>query len=218
MKSPYTFKHIAPSNNSDEHQGAIFLLHGLGSNEEDLLQLVEEFKGQCHIFSLRGPITHSPGYAFYTFEEEGKPNREVFDKMITFTQSFILEAIEEYHLNIKKIFLVGFNQGAAVVETLTLTLGNLITGTVALSGFLPDFVMNEYKKAPLDRTKIFISHGEYDYDFPIQWGEKSKNYFDEMGVQVTFKTYPDGHGVTPQNLKDMVAFIAENLADEETVN
>lgn len=214
MKSPYTFKHIAPTNNSGEHQGAIFLFHGLGSNEEDLLQLVEEFKGQCHIFSLRGPITHSPGFAFYTFEEEGKPTREVFDKMITFTQSFILEAIEQFHLDINKIFLVGFNQGAAVVETLTLTLGNLITGTVALSGYLPDFVINEYKKVPLERTKVFISHGEYDYDFPIQWGENSKNYFEEIGVQVTYKTYPDGHGVTPQNLKDMVEFIAENLVDE----
>ncbi|MDI7742282.1 esterase [Lysinibacillus fusiformis] len=212
MKSPYTYKHIAPNNNTDEHQPAIFLLHGLGSNEEDLLQLVEEFKGQCHIFSLRGPITHSPGFAFYTFEEEGKPTREVFDKVITFTQSFILEAIEEFRLDINKIFLVGFNQGAAVVETLTLTLGNLIHATVALSGYLPQFVINEYKKAPLDRTKIFISHGEYDYDFPIQWGETSKKYFEELGVQVTYKTYPDGHGVTPQNLKDMVTFIAQNLA------
>ncbi|QCR32888.1 alpha/beta hydrolase [Lysinibacillus sp. SGAir0095] len=216
MKSPYTFKHISPSNTSNELEGAIFLFHGLGSNEEDLLQLVEEFKGQCHIFSLRGPIKHSPGFAFYTFEEEGKPTREVFDKVITFSQSFILEAIEEYQLNIQKIFLIGFNQGAAIVETLTLTLGNLIKGTVALSGYLPEFVINEYKKAPLDKTEIFISHGEYDYDFPIQWGENSKNYFEEIGVQVTYKTYPDGHGVTPQNLKDLVTFIAGNLAD--TVN
>ncbi|MFC7684679.1 alpha/beta hydrolase [Ureibacillus sp. GCM10028918] len=213
MKSPYTFKHIPTSKTNDELHPAIFLFHGLGSNEEDLLQLVEEFKGHCHIFSLRGPITHSPGFAFYTFEEEGKPTREVFDKMITFSQSFILEAIEQFHLDSNKIFLIGFNQGAAVVETLTLTLGNLINGTVALSGYLPDFVMNEYKKAPLDKTKIFISHGEYDYDFPIQWGENSKDYFEELGVQVTFKTYPDGHGVTPENLKDMVEFIAQNLGD-----
>ncbi|KGR74572.1 alpha/beta hydrolase [Ureibacillus sinduriensis] len=218
MKSPYTFKHIAPLNNSDELQPALFLFHGLGSNENDLLQLVQDFKGQCHIFSMRGPITHSPGFAFYTFEEEGKPIREVFDKMITFSQSFILEAIEQFNLDINKIFLIGFNQGAAVVETLTLTLGNLIKASVALSGYLPEFVMNEYKKAPLDRTKIFISHGEYDYDFPIQWAQSSKEYFKEIGVQVTFKTYPDGHGVTPENLGDMVGFIAENLADTDELN
>lgn len=218
MKSPYTFKYIAPQSNDGAHQPAIFLLHGLGSNEEDLIQLVEEFKGQCHIFSLRGPITHSPGFAFYTFEEEGKPIRDVYDKMITFTQSFILEAIDQYQLDVGKIYLLGFNQGAAVVETLTLTLGNLIRGTVALSGYLPDFVMNEYKKAPLDRTKIFISHGEYDYVYPIQWGQSSKEYFDEIGVNVIYKTYPDGHGVNPENLRDLVAFIAEDLAEGKKIN
>lgn len=66
------------------------------------LQLVEEFKDQCHIFSLRGPITHPPGYAFYTFEEEGKPTREVFDKVIVFTQSFIMEAIKTFNLDNEK--------------------------------------------------------------------------------------------------------------------
>lgn len=213
MNSPYTFKHIAPTNNNGEKHPAIFLFHGLGSNEEDLVQLVQHFKGNCHIFSLRGPITHSPGYAFYTFEEEGKPNREVFDKMISFTKSFILEAIEHYQLNIEKIYLIGFNQGAVVAETLSLVLGNIIRGTVALSGFLPDFVMTEYKKAPLDKTKVFISHGEYDFVYPIQWGEQSKKYFLEQDVQVTYKTYPDGHGVTEENLRDLVEFIVQDLAD-----
>ncbi len=213
MNSPYTFKHIPPTMNNDEKHPAIFLFHGLGSNEEDLLQLVEEFKGQCHIFSLRGPITHTPGYAFYTFEEEGKPTREVFDKMIIFTQSFIVEAIETFNLNSEKIFLVGFNQGAVVAETLSIIMGPMIRGTVALSGFLPDFVIDEYKKMPLNRTKIFISHGEYDYVYPIQWGQTSNEFFTEYGADVTYKTYPDGHGVTQDNLRDLVSFIAEDLVE-----
>lgn len=212
MNSPYTFKHIPPMmNNGDSRQPAIFLFHGLGSNEDDLIQLVGEIKDHCHIFSLRGPITHSPGYAFYTFEEEGKPTREVFDKMMGYTQNFILEAIEHYELNVDKIYLIGFNQGAVVVETLTLLLGKMIRGTVALSGFLPDFVITEYNKAPLAGTKIFISHGEYDYVYPIQWGESSKNYFQSQGAEVIYKTYPDGHGVTEDNLRDLVEFIAQDL-------
>ena len=81
MQSPYTFVHKAP-NVTNEKQPAIFLLHGLGSNEHDLLQLVNEFEGSCHIFSLQGPIKHNPGYAFYTFEEEGIQTCEVFDKVI----------------------------------------------------------------------------------------------------------------------------------------
>lgn len=217
MNSPYTFKHIAPTaTTNNQKPGAIFLLHGLGSNEEDLLQLVQEFKGQCHIFSLRGPITHRPGYAFYTFEEEGKPNREVFDKMIMITQSFILEAIEQYNLNIEKIYVVGFNQGAAVAQTLLVSMGSIIRGVASLSGFLPEFVKDEYRKRPLDHAKIFISHGEYDYVYPIGWSKVSEEFFKEQGAQVIYSTYSDGHGVSPENLQDLVQFIAEDLV--ETTN
>ncbi len=207
MKSPYTFKHIAKANNSDEKEAGIFLLHGLGSNEEDLLQLIEPFKGNCHIFSLRGPITHRPGFAFYTFEEEGKPTREVFDRMISFTLDFVREAIDEYHLDKKKVYIIGFNQGAVVAQTLALFLGNEIAGTVALSGFIPDFVKSEYRKDSIENATIFISHGEYDYDYPISWGEDSKQFFEENGANVIYKTYPVGHGVSPENLTDLLSFI-----------
>lgn len=65
MNTPFTFKHTQPTT-MDPHKKypAIFLLHGMGSHEDDLPQLVQDFKEQCHIFSLRGPITQKPGYAF----------------------------------------------------------------------------------------------------------------------------------------------------------
>lgn len=215
MQSPYTFIHKAPAA-SAEKQPAIFLLHGLGSNEQDLLQLVGAFEGNCHIFSLQGPIKHSPGYAFYTFEEEGFPTREVFDKVIQFTQSFIFEAIAEYDLDIEKIYVVGFNQGAVVAQTLALVMGSAIRGTAALSGYIPEFVAVEYNKLPMDKSRIFISHGEYDFDFPFKWGEGSAAFFKDLGADVTFKSYPDGHGVNAENLNDLVAFIAADISP--TVN
>ncbi len=207
MKSPYNFNYLPPTNVGINEARSIFLFHGLGSNEEDLLQLVDIFKGNYHIFSLRGPITHRPGFAFYTFEEEGKPVRDVFDKMISFTLDFINEAINEYQLDKNKIFLMGFNQGAVVSQTLALFLGNEIAGTIALSGFIPEFVKNEYKKDHLENAKVFISHGEFDYDFPISWGINSKEFFEDYGAQVTYNSYPVGHGVSPENLKDLIAFI-----------
>lgn len=213
MKSPYVYKHVAPKSIGSEKKPAIFLFHGLGSNEEDLLQLVTTLQQDCHIISVRGPITHRPGFAFYTFEEEGKPTREVFDKTIMYTKDFILEAVEHFNLNTEKLFLVGFNQGAVIAQTLALVMGEAVHSTVALSGFLPDFVMNEYNKSCVDASRIFISHGEYDYVYPIQWGIASSDYFKELGAKVTFKTYADGHGVTPENMNDLLAFISEGLVD-----
>jgi phospholipase/carboxylesterase len=210
MKSPYVYLHKAPQNDG-EKKPAIFLLHGLGSDEKDLLQLVDLFSSQCHIFSLQGPIKNPPGYAFYTFEEEGKPHRAIFDKVLKGTESFILEAVEEYNLDPKQLYVVGFNQGAAIAQSLAMVMGNTLRGTAALSGYLPEFAALEYSKKTMDQSKIFISHGEYDYDFPFAWAEHAVRFFNDYGTKVTFKSYPVGHGVSEQNLQDLITFLAEDL-------
>ncbi|NME06498.1 dienelactone hydrolase family protein [Psychrobacillus sp. BL-248-WT-3] len=208
MKSPFTYKYIAPTTNGND-QPSLFLFHGMGSNEEDLLQLVKELEGSHHIFSLRGPIVFNPGYAFFTIEEEGRPERQVFDKVLTYLHQFIAEAVQEYSLDQSKISLVGFSQGAVLAQTIALTMGDVIKGVAALSGYLPDFVKEEYRKHPVDHLTMFISHGEYDYVIPSHWGLESKNYFEELGANVTYKTYEDGHGVVPENQLDLVNFIKQ---------
>lgn len=145
MNTPFTYLHKAPVMNT-EKKPAIFLLHGLGSDENDLLQLVNSFSTQCHIFSLQGPIQHRPGYAFYTFEEEGKPNRTIFDKVLKGIEAFIKEAVQEYNLDEQQLYVVGFNQGAALAQSLAMVMGDTIRGTAALSGYLPEFAALEYSK------------------------------------------------------------------------
>ena len=206
MKSPYIFTHKAPKEAGEKP--AIFLLHGLGSNEQDLLQLVEELPFDCHIFSLRGPIEHPPGYTFYTFEEEGQPNQAIFDQVVQFTKLFIEEAIAEFALKQDELYVMGFNQGAAIAQALTVIMAETLRGAVALSGFTPQFVIDEYRKLPLSNVHMFIGHGEYDYVYPLAWSKASAAFFEEYGAHVTFKTYPDGHGVTPDELKDLMAWFA----------
>ena len=208
MKSPFTFTHTVPKTTVGK-QPAIFLLHGMGSNEEDLPQLVQDFKDSHHIFSLRGPIVFDPGYAFFTIEEEGKPIRTVFDEVLTYIQSFINEVIVEFNLDEERIYVLGFSQGAVLAQSLALTMGSVIRGVVALSGYVPEFVKMDYMQQPVDHLNVFISHGAYDYVIPPQWGEESKEYFESLGANVVFKTYNDGHGVTPENHQDLLAFLRQ---------
>lgn len=206
MQSPFTFTHTAPAADQGK-QPALFLLHGMGSHEGDLPQLVKDFDETHHIFSLRGPVVHPPGYAFFTIEEEGKPEREVFDKVLVYIQSFIREAIQEYDLDPAHLTVVGFSQGAVLAQVLGLTLIPSLHGVVALSGYVPAFVKSEYATQSVENQHVFISHGDYDYVIPSQSGVESKEYFESLGADVTFKTYHDGHGVTLENQQDLVTFI-----------
>ncbi|CAM5202834.1 hypothetical protein LSPH26S_03121 [Lysinibacillus sphaericus] len=59
MNTPFTFKHTQPANmDPTKKYPAIFLLHGMGSNEDDLPQLVQDFQDQCHIISLKMVLLH----------------------------------------------------------------------------------------------------------------------------------------------------------------
>ncbi|MFJ5789331.1 alpha/beta hydrolase [Lysinibacillus sp. NPDC097162] len=214
MNTPFTYKHTQPTNmDPTKKYPAIFLLHGMGSNEEDLPQLVQEFQDQCHIISVRGPITQKPGYAFFTIQEVGKPDRAIFDKVLIALQRFMLEAIEEFQIDPHKVYVLGFSQGAVLAQSLAFVMGNLITGIVALSGYTPKFVTEEYAIRTVNHLHAFISHGDYDYVIPSQWGVESKELFEQFGASVSFKQYPDGHGVTPENRQDIVMFLTQQLQE-----
>ncbi len=83
MEAPLVYelrkpKHIDPN----QIYPALFLLHGIGSNEQNMLPLVAGLEDKFYIFSIRGPISQPPGFAFFTIEGYGKPHREVFDEAI----------------------------------------------------------------------------------------------------------------------------------------
>lgn len=214
MNTTLTYIHSAPQT-TDENKKypALFLIHGMGSNENDLVGLVSSLKEKCHIFSIRGPISQPPGYAFFTIEGFGKPHRTVFDQVIKDLQAFIQEAIAEFSVDSEQVFLLGFSQGAILSQTLALVMGKQIKGIVALSGYIPGFVKEEYAKQPVDQLHTFISHGELDNMLPFEWGVASKDYFTEQGANVAFKSYPIAHSVAAENHRDLLAFLNENIVE-----
>lgn len=212
MNPTFTYIHSAPQATVEgQKYPALFLMHGMGSNEHDLVGLVSSLKDKCHIFSIRGPIVQPPGYAFFTIEDFGKPHRGVFDQVIKDLQLFMKEAVEKYSIDSTRVFLLGFSQGAILTQSLALVMGNRIKGIVALSGYIPAFVIEEYAKQSVAQLNAFISHGELDNMLPFEWGASSKDYFTEQGANVTFKSYQVGHGVSPENQNDLIDFLSEQI-------
>lgn len=190
---------------------ALFVMHGIGSNEHNMLSLVNGLEGSFFIFSVRGHLSQGPGFAYFTIQGYGKPHREVFDEGINKLADFIDYASANYPIDPEQVYLMGFSQGAIVSMTLALTLGNKIKGIMALSGYIPQFVKEEYKINLGKHLSVFISHGEYDQVLPYEWGKENVEYFTKLGVHVTFKTYPEGHTVSEKNLQDFQAWILNDL-------
>lgn len=208
MNSPMIYELRRPQNiDPEKTYPAMFLLHGIGSNEQNMLPLVNGLDEQFFIFSVRGHLPHPPGYAYFTIQGYGKPHREVFDDAIGKLTSFVEYACEQYPIDLNKLFLLGFSQGAILSMTLGLTLGNRIKGIIALNGYIPGFVKEEYDIKSVQDLSLFISHGEMDHVFPLDWGIANDEYFRELGANVTFKTYQEGHTVSIKNVQDYMDWL-----------
>ena len=212
MNSPMIYELRRPAQTEPgKTYPALFLMDGIGSNEQNMLSLVNGLEDRFYIFSIRGHLPQPPGYAFFTIQGYGKPHREVFDEGIRKLTSFIDYACEDYPLDESQLFLLGFSQGAILSMTLGLTLGSRIKGIIALSGYIPAFVKEEYQIQSVDNLSLFISHGVLDQVLPFDWGVANNEYFSGLGADVTFKTYQEGHTVSMDNHRDFMNWLMEKV-------
>ncbi|UOF89268.1 esterase [Fodinisporobacter ferrooxydans] len=196
---------------------ALFVMHGIGSNEKNMLSLVDGLDESLFIFSIRGHISQGPGFAYFTIQGYGKPHREVFDDAIIRLTAFINNACDKYPIDLNRLYLLGFSQGAILAMTLGLTLGYRIKGIVALSGYIPSFVKEEYNIQPVEELSVFISHGQMDQVLPYEWGQANESFFSELGANVTFRSYPEPHTVSEENLRDFQQWFIDELQKNKGV-
>ncbi len=127
MKTNIVYTLSKPTNQTREKHPAIFIMHGMGSNENDLPSIVQQLKNDYYIFSLRGPISQPPGYSFFTIERIGVPHQEPFEHILKELQNFIEEAKSNFEIDEKGIYLLGFSQGAILSQSLAQVMGNKIS-------------------------------------------------------------------------------------------
>jgi len=212
MKSPLEYKILLPANMEEgKKYPVIYVMHGIGSNEENILGLVQELRNDFILIGIRGSLQQGNGFAYFTIQGFGNPHREVFDRSIELLESFIEYASKTYPIDETHQYLLGFSQGAILSMTLALTLGNKIKGIVALSGYVPKFVKEEYPIKPIDEVSVYISHGEFDPIFPLQIGKENEEFFKGRNNHIRFTSYPVGHEVSYENQKDFIHWIYQDL-------
>ena len=132
---------------------AIILMHGMGSNEQDLPGLLERVQESHYVFSLRGPLEQGPGYSFFTIERIGMPHEQSFYDVLNQIEQFFNEIVEAYDVDPAKRYFMGFSQGAIISQSLVAKLGNQIAGIFAMSGYLPALVKDTEPTVSLEGSR-----------------------------------------------------------------
>jgi phospholipase/carboxylesterase len=186
----------------------LLLLHGYGSNEEDLFSFASELPQDHYVISVRAPYDLQPyGHAWYAIHfdaDENKFSDNVQAKQsVEIIASFIDEVVKQYPIDTKNVTLIGFSQGAILSYATALTYPEKVTKVVALSGYFNQEIMPEFiDTKAISHLKFFVSHGSVDQVIPVEWARKAKPALENLGLEVEYHEYPVGHGVAPQNFYD----------------
>lgn len=191
----------------------IILLHGYGSNEEDLFSFAPELPQDYYVISVRAPFDLQPyGHAWYAIHFDADENKfsdnDQAKESVKLIANFIDEIVKEYPIDTENINLIGFSQGAILSYATALTYPEKVAKVVALSGYLNlDIIPKNIDKETINHLKFFVSHGTVDQVIPVDWARKAKPALDSLGLEVTYKEYPIGHGVAPQNFYDFKTWL-----------
>jgi phospholipase/carboxylesterase len=191
-----------------EKNPVLILLHGYGSNEEDLFSFATELPDDSYVISVRAPYDLQPyGHAWYAIHFDADENK--FSDNVQAKESveliarFIDEIVKQYPIDTKNVTLIGFSQGAILSYATALTYPEKIAKVVALSGYFNQEILPEViDTKAISHLKFFVSHGSVDQVIPVDWARKAKPALENLGLAVEYHEYPVGHGVAPQNFFD----------------
>jgi phospholipase/carboxylesterase len=194
----------------------LVLLHGVGSNEEDLLPLASYLDERFFIISLRAPLsTRDGGYGWFPIEWTPTgikhDEKDAIDGQAA-AEKAIDELVEMYDLDPDRVYLMGFSQGAMISLGIMLIHPEKVAGAVIMSGrILPNVAANAAEPERLSGKPILVVHGTQDSIVPIAEGRHIAAYLKGTPVDLTYNEYDIAHTVTEETLADITAWLTKQL-------
>lgn len=199
-------------NTTTKKSRTIIMLHGYGSDENDLFSFATELPDTYTIISLKAPIAMQPyGNAWYDifWDSNGKSiDTKQAKKSLEMVVQCIDEAIEKYQLNKDEITLLGFSQGTILSLALALNYPKKIKNVIGLSGYIDESLLKEgFENNDFSTLNIYSSHGSVDQVIPVDWARKAKLFLENLAINCDYSEFPVGHGVAPQNFYELKSWL-----------
>jgi phospholipase/carboxylesterase len=195
----------------------ILLLHGRGSDENDIFPVGRLLHDTATIVAVQAPFPAAPwgygrGYAWYRFIGGTTPEPESF----VAGQEALRQVIEELPATIGRaptqLLLGGFSQGGTSSLAFALRNPGLVDGVMVFSGFLAAHPSVAATPATVGATLIFWGHGDADGSIPLGDAKSGQAALRAAGASLESHTYPGmGHTITPAEVRDARAWVATIL-------
>jgi phospholipase/carboxylesterase len=208
---------IRTSNSAAERSPVLIMLHGYGSDANDLFSFASELPDELFIISAQAPYPLPPyGNAWYAINFDSVHGKFSDDVQAVASRdkisAFIDEVIENYPVDPKNVTLLGFSQGTILSFAVALSYPEKVKNVIALSGYINlNILEKNYKNNDFSGLSVYASHGIVDQVIPVTWARKTPEILKELGIEHTYSEFAVGHGVAPENLREIISWIKNRI-------
>jgi len=191
----------------------LVLMHGVGSNEQDLFGLAPHIPERFHVLSLRAPFRMGPGsHAWFDFSIEPNGERTINEAQEAQSRALVAKAIasaaEQLGIPPERVVVGGFSQGGIMALSLLLTQPALMQAAMVWHSRLLAQVLP--LAAPPDALRgkqLWLSHGTHDNVIPLAHAQAIAQHMGPLPVAVTYREFPGAHEIRPVELAATVTWL-----------
>jgi phospholipase/carboxylesterase len=192
----------------DDADPLLLLLHGYGSNEQDLPSLVPHLPGGLAFASVRAPLTVGPGsYAWVPIAVPGRPDPAV----VADSTAALLTWLDGHVAPERVVVPLGFSQGGLMATQLLRARPDRFAAALVLSGFVLDQASAADEALAARRVPVFFGHGDADPVIAPDATQRASAWLADH-TDVTERTYAGlAHGISADELADVRSFVQSHL-------
>ena len=207
---------LGPAPEGEAPHPLLVLLHGLGTNEQDLLPMADGLDRRLQLVFVRAPESTPDIEEGYQWFARGEPSASALAGALGPLRD-TLAALVVHHASddaAPPLFLGGFSQGATVAIAYACREPDPpLAGMILLSGYLPEVVA----VPPLRGLPVFLGHGQDDPVIDYARGRAMADRLATAGARLMRRMYQQGHTVSAQEVADIDVFLKSRLKQARRV-
>jgi phospholipase/carboxylesterase len=182
----------------------LVVMHGRGSNEQDLFGLVPELPDEFVVASLRAPIPEFGGFSWWETRVPGDPDPELVDAAATAVTTW-LDALP---FSPTSVGTLGFSQGGAMATHVLRRDVQRTAFAVNLAGFAVRGAQDGDAALAVSRPPVFWGRGAADELFTPEIVARTEPWLAQH-ASAEVHLYPGlRHSISREELDDVVGFLS----------
>ena len=186
----------------------LLLLHGTGGDESDLVPLGRELAPAANLLSPRGQVLEQGMPRFFRRLAMGIFDEEDLRRRAAQLADFVTAAAASYGLDARKIFALGYSNGANIAAAVLLLHPAALAGGVLLRPVLP---LEPAASPELHGKPVLLAAGRHDPYAPHERVEALAEWLRRGGAEVDLRWQEAGHELTEADLAAARAWLERHL-------